>query len=245
MIPRQEVRTRRRKSNRASGDPLFTISGHHAVVRLPSFILAFAVCGLVCVAPGATLAGDLVVTARNGKGAPMIDAVVVVETAVKKSPPARFAQPLKMSQHDLRFDPFVLVVPVGAEVAFPNEDKVRHQVFSFSAVKRFELRLYGKDQPRVVVFDKPGVVSVGCNIHDSMSGFVKVVDAPYAVKTDAQGRAVIRDLPAGGVTIRLWHPYLKAPQNELREQATIPASGSVDRQLTGELRPSPTSAPAF
>ncbi|CAN5241556.1 methylamine utilization protein [soil metagenome] len=207
--------------------------------------LALVAATLLSAWPAFAVAGDLVVVARTAKGAPMVDAVVMVQPSQSRDMPAKFAQPLRMSQHDLKFDPFVLAVPVGAEMAFPNEDKVRHQVFSFSAVKRFELRLYGKDQPRVVVFDKPGVVAVGCNIHDSMAGFIKVVDAPYAVKTDASGRAVFRDLPAGAAVVRLWHPYLKAPQGEIRDAATIPASGSVERQMSGDLRPAPAAAPAF
>ena len=206
---------------------------------------AFALSAVIVALPGCAFAGDLVVIARSAKGAPIADAVVMVQPSQKRDMPDRFAQPLTMSQHHLKFDPFILAVPVGATVAFPNEDTVRHQVFSFSAVKRFELRLYGKDQPRVVTFDKPGVVSVGCNIHDSMSGFIKVVDAPYAVKTDANGRAVIRDLPAGAAVIRLWHPYLKAPQGEIRDGAVIPATGSVERQLSGDLRPPPTAASAY
>ena len=106
-----------------------------------------------------------------------------------------------MQQHNIAFDPHVLIVPVGSTVGFPNLDKVRHHVYSFSKVKKFDLKLYGRDETRSVVFDKAGVVALGCNIHDSMSGFIIVVDTPYAMKTDANGRVVIANVPAGSATV--------------------------------------------
>mgnify|MGYP001117492615 CR=1 FL=1 len=87
--------------------------------------------------------------------------------------------------------PYVLLVPKGATVAFPNLDRVRHHVYSFSKAKRFELKLYGQEENRTVTFDQAGTVAVGCNIHDQMSAFVKVVGTPYAERTDANGRVVI------------------------------------------------------
>ena len=153
--------------------------------------------------------------------------------------PARFAQPLRISQHDLQFDPFVLVVPTGAEVNFPNEDKVKHHVYSFSPAKQFDLKLYSKDQTRSVRFDKPGVVSLGCNIHDSMAAYIKVTDAPFAAKTDADGRAVLHDLPAGPAVVRVWQPYLKTPANEIRLDVVLPPQGALERSLQGELRTPP------
>ncbi|HET6942615.1 MAG TPA: methylamine utilization protein, partial [Sphingomicrobium sp.] len=81
-----------------------------------------------------------------------------------------------VSQRDMQFHPFVLVVPVGAKVSFPNLDPTRHHVYSFSPAKKFELKLFAKDQSRSVVFDKPGVVALGCNIHDAMTAFIYVAD---------------------------------------------------------------------
>jgi hypothetical protein len=132
-----------------------------------------------------------------------------------------------MNQEDIQFHPFVLVVPVGADVSFPNHDKVRHHVYSFSEAKRFELKLYGHDETRVVHFDKAGVVALGCNIHDTMSAYIDVVDTPYVAKTDDKGEAVLADLPAGSGTLTLWHPYLKAPRNEQVHPVTITVT---DRQ---------------
>jgi plastocyanin len=198
--------------------------------RCLALLIAFA-----C-SPVVAHAADLDVLVRTGRGAPVADAVVTVETGTRAPVPAHFAQPLVMTQRHLQFDPFVLVVPAGAEVRFPNEDVVRHQVYSFSPAKALELKLYGRDQTRAVRFDKPGVVALGCNIHDQMVAFIKVVDTPFAVKTDAGGHALIRDLPAGSAVVQVWHPYLKSPDSMLKLELAIPGAGVVSRAVAVDLR---------
>ncbi len=190
-------------------------------------------------------AADLTLVVRTPRGAPVADAVVTVLPASGGGVPRSYGQPLRMVQRQMRFEPFVLVAPVGAEVAFPNEDAVRHQVYSFSPAKKFELKLYGRDQSRTVRFDKAGTVSVGCNIHDSMVGFVKVVDAPFAAKTDGAGRVVLHGLPAGAAVVRVWHPYLKAPASELRLDVALPAQGGVERAVVGEVRSPPMASGGY
>lgn len=183
---------------------------------------------------GAACAGDLTVTVRDARGAPVADAVVTVEVPGRKAPP-RYGQPLRMSQRDQMFAPFVLTVPVGASVNFANEDKVRHQVYSFSPAKKFELALFGRDQTHSVRFDRAGVVALGCNIHDRMVAYIKVVDAAYAETTDGSGRVVVHDLPAGPATVRVWQPYLRAPGNELSAEVATPAAGAVQRDFTAVI----------
>jgi hypothetical protein len=128
---------------------------------------------------------------------------------------------------------------VGAEVSFPNLDPVRHHVYSFSPAKTFELKLYSKGAAPTVRMDKPGVVAVGCNIHDNMVGFIRVVDAPFAAKTDAKGVAVIRSLPAGAATLTVWHPYAKTKNNEVARAIANPAAGETAQAVTLDLRPAP------
>jgi hypothetical protein len=137
----------------------------------------------------------------------------------------------------MQFRPFVLIVPAGMEVAFPNHDPFQHHVYSFSPAKTFELKLYGHDETRRVRFERLGVVSLGCNIHDDMSGFIRVVDTPYAAKTDAQGEALIRDLPAGAAQLAVWHPYLRGGRDLVRP-ITVSASGST-LSITVDLKPAP------
>lgn len=191
--------------------------------------------GLLC--PIDALAGDVAVSLRSAQGKPIVDAVVSL--AAPHQGPVRFSWPYRMAQQNLQFDPFVLIVPAGADVAFPNLDKVRHHVYSFSPAKSFELKLYGQDETKVVRFDRPGVVPLGCNIHDSMVGFIVVVDTPFAAKTDASGAAMLRGAPAGAFALSVWHPYLRAPGNTVTVNVTIPKDGTLREALVGELRPPP------
>lgn len=201
-------------------------------MRFPAVLIA----GLLAATPAA--AGDLAVSLKTAAGKPVADAVVMVSPQ-SGSAAARAGGPYRMAQQGMRFSPFVLIVPVGADVAFPNFDPVLHHVYSFSAPKPFELKLYGRDQTRHVRFDKAGVVAVGCNIHDAMSGFIRVVDTPYAVKTDAAGAALLTGLPPGGARLTVWHPYLKAARNEMVQAVTIPAAGAGRQALVVELRTPP------
>ena len=120
-----------------------------------------------------------------------------------------------MDQVDKQFVPKVMPVFVGTSVSFPNNDNVRHQVYSFSPAKRFELQLYAGVPAQPIVFDKPGVVVLGCNIHDWMIGYVYASESPYFAKTGANGKARITNLPPRAYIVRVWHP-----QAETQEEAT-------------------------
>jgi len=170
-------------------------------------------------AAGAAHAADYVAVFKTPSGEPVADAVVTIRTAAGGAP--KVEGPYVVAQRNIAFEPFVIVVPVGADVAFPNKDAVRHHVYSFSSAHPFELKLYGKDETRRVKFERPGIVALGCNIHDQMIGYIDVVDTPYAVKTDAKGEARIAGVPAGPVTLTVWHPWLKTPQNKIEWKAVI------------------------
>ncbi|HEX5775968.1 MAG TPA: methylamine utilization protein [Caulobacteraceae bacterium] len=194
-------------------------------------LLSIAIAALILATPAA--AHDLRVSVTTPSGAAVRDAVVMVypKAGVPKRP-IRFSWPYLMVQKNMQFDPFVLIVPVGAEVAFPNRDNTRHHVYSFSPAKKFQLKLYGNDETRLVKFDKAGVVAIGCNIHDNMTAFIRVVDTPWAAKTGADGGVVIKDAPAGAVTVAVWHPYLKGGRDVTRQLA----SGSGAVKMTADLR---------
>jgi plastocyanin len=221
----------------------FTASGLWlcAMRRLSGFI---AILFSAALAPAAW-AGDVVFTVVNAKGKPVADAVVTAFPPGLKSGAIRFSWPQEMDQQHLQFDPFVLIVPVGADVTFPNRDPVRHHVYSFSPTHPFELKLYGKDETRSVRFERAGVVALGCNIHDNMVAFIKVVDTPFAAKTDAQGRAVLHGLPAGSVPVKIWHPYLKAAGNEISKTVTAPGSGEAQEQVQLDVRNAPDRRGAY
>ncbi len=208
-------------------------------MRFAMRTLALILAALLAAA-GEAAAADLTISVRNAAGQPVPNAVVTLHGAsIRTGGAIRFPWPLVMAQQNISFHPFVLIAPLGSDVAFPNRDSVRHHVYSFSQAKRFELKLYGQDQTRTVHFDRPGIVALGCNIHDQMSAFIDVVDTPFAALTDANGDAVIRDAPTGVVTMTLWHPYLRAPGNETALALTLPAHGGVRQAMTVELRPPP------
>ena len=191
---------------------------------------------LAMAAAGPAFPSDLTVSLRSTQGAPVRDAVVTLYPAAG----AGGARPdglYRMIQHDLQFDPFVLIVPVGATVDFPNHDNVRHHVYSFSPAKVFELKLYGKDETRQVKFDRAGVVALGCNIHDNMVAFIKVVDTPFAGKSGPQGDVSLTGAPPGPAVLHVWHPYLRAPGNEIVRDVVLPAQGELRAAIAVDLRP--------
>ena len=191
----------------------------------------------VSATPG--LAAELMVDLRTGAGQPVRDAVVTVYPMTGSLPPAssRITGPFQMTQAQIQFHPFVLLAPAGATVVFSNFDKVRHHVYSFSPTKRFELKLFGREETRAVVFDKPGVVALGCNIHDRMVAYVDVVDTPYAAKSDDKGHIELKNLPEGPVTPKVWHPFLKAVAQSTSRPATL--KGATHESFTLDLREPP------
>jgi len=200
-------------------------------------LVAFLLALLLGAAPA--FAGDLVVQVRNAAGAPVPNAVVTLYPGGRPSPLGPAAGAYQIAQRDLQFSPFVLVVPVGADVSFPNFDNVRHQVYSFSPVRRFELRLYAREQERSVHFDRPGIVPLGCNIHDRMIAFIDVVDTGFAARTDASGIARFTGVPTGTAVFRVWHPWLRAPGNQLEARTNVPERGAARQAVPVNLRPPP------
>ena len=111
-----------------------------------------------------------------------------------------------MDQKNRMFVPHVLPVQTGTSVRFPNSDDIRHQVYSFSSAKQFQIPLYKGTPANPVVFDRAGVVSLGCSIHDRMTAYVVVVDTPYFATTDRKGRGAISSVGAGKYSLRVWYP---------------------------------------
>lgn len=195
---------------------------------LLGFILAF-------VSGTLASAGDLTVSVRDAGGRPIQDAVVTVTPSVGvPRGPIRFPWALRVVQQDLQFQPYVLIAPVGQPVAFPNLDRVRHQVYSFSRGNRFEIELFGRDQTRTHTFATTGVAALGCNIHDQMLAYVRIVDTPYAGKTGASGDVTIPAIPAGGASLKVWHPRLNVRGNESAYTLTI-GTGPGRQTATGDF----------
>lgn len=198
-------------------------------MRVKSFIL---VCALAC-ASAPSWAGDLAVKVTTPDGMPLSDAVVTLP-AGPGAPQPSFPWKLEVAQKNKQFEPFVLIAPVGANVGFPNFDKFRHHVYSFSKGNKFELELYGREDKRVVPFRAIGVAAIGCNIHDQMVAFVRVVDTPWAAKSGANGVAEIKGAPDGKVRVTVWHPYAKTKDQSVTVDATL-APGTTNLSIVVDI----------
>ncbi len=198
-----------------------------AVVAVALALLAFTGSRLAA-------AGSVQVTVTDHKGAPVADAVV---SLVPLDAPAVFTPPttpVVVAQQGQEFDPYVTVVVPGTRVNFPNQDNIRHQVYSLSKTKPFEIPLYGPGTEQSLLFERPGIVALGCNIHDWMSAYIVVVETPHFLKTPATGLAHLADLPPGRYRLDIWHPRLAG---ESRRQIVIAATDTATQSIAVTLKP--------
>ncbi|WP_171013507.1 methylamine utilization protein [Chitinivorax sp. B] len=149
-------------------------------------------------------ASTLSITVNDQSGKPLEHAVVTLSQPNQS--PALKPGKATIDQIDKEFVPFVSVISTGTSVSFPNKDNTRHHVYSFSGTKKFELKLYSGTPSQPVIFDKPGIVVLGCNIHDWMLAYVYVTDDPYFTSTGNNGLAKFDTLPSGDWQVRIWHP---------------------------------------
>ena len=204
---------------------------------------------LVVTALHGTLAGaaSLIAEFVDAQGKPLTDAVLTLRGAT--APPVESLK-ADMDQRDVQFAPHVLAVRSGTQISFPNSDQIRHQVYSFSTPKRFELRLY-KDTPTApVLFDKPGVVVLGCNVHDNMIGYVYVTDDGWFGVSNDKGMLSLDQVPAGHYTVTLWHPQAADMLPVSGGDIDIPAGGlkqrfSIAVQLDADNTPAAPPSSAF
>jgi plastocyanin len=173
-------------------------------------------------ARAATVSGR--VTTPDGEG--VADAVVFVDAPVPSDAPGATPR-AEMNQVDKTFVPAVLPIVAGTRVYFPNSDQIQHHVYSFSRTKSFELPLYRGEEAPPVTFDKPGVVKLGCNIHDWMSANILVLPSPHFAATDAEGRYAIRDLPPGDYSLVAWHERSRDKTEAMTRRIKAGATGAV------------------
>ncbi|MBU3671521.1 MAG: methylamine utilization protein [Sinobacteraceae bacterium] len=179
-------------------------------------------------------AGALEVTLVDKAGKPVADAVVEIVSPVVPLP-ANVPLTASMDQIDKEFVNPLLLVVVGTRVSFPNKDNIHHHVYSFSEAKTFELPLWTGNNTKSVLLDKPGVVVVGCNVHDWMQGHIYVAATQRMAKSDARGKLLIPNLPAGGYAFRIWHARLKASDISKLHNVVIEDRGNTAYPATLEL----------
>jgi plastocyanin len=183
--------------------------------------LPLAAC-LACLAAGATTV-DVQLNGQDGK--PLLEAVVYLESAAARAA-SKPQGGVEIEQQDKRFTQRVSVVSTGSAVHFPNRDKVRHHVYSLSPTKPFELKLYSGVPANPVVFDRPGVAVLGCNIHDQMVAWVVVVETPHFGLSAADGRVRLDHVPPGSYRLKAWHPGLP-PGTAALDQALVVGGDKV------------------
>jgi plastocyanin len=164
-------------------------------------------------------AASIDIDVRDMHGNALVDAAVYVESLAGASPTR--SKTAEIEQKNRKFMPLMTVIQVGSEIAFPNNDTVRHHVYSFSPAKPFELKLYSGTPGSTVLFDKPGTVVIGCNIHDRMVAYIQIVNTPYFGKTNDSGKVRIADLPIGKYKLKAWHPQVLAGATMPESEITI------------------------
>ena len=189
-------------------------------------------------ASSALHAAELTVTASDAQGSPLSQTIVTLSGAAL--PAQAHSGKDYVDQVNTQFVPHVLVVPVDTSVSFPNSDNTRHQVYSFSAAKRFSTNLFSGRESESVQFDQPGIVPIGCNIHDRMHAYIYVTAAPRYAITDDQGIARFSDLPAGDYRIEALHPW-QVREGALEHSLTITTTTApVEANLNlGRIGPDP------
>lgn len=213
--------------------------GRIRAVNLPPQRFFVSLLILALAAPGAR-AAELTVNVLDVSGRPARNLVVVATPKAPVSPVARSTTMVEMDQIDRQFSPYVLAIQTGTPVLFANNDSVAHQVYSFSPPKRFELALYHGKPRAPVVFDKPGIVTVGCNIHDNMVGYLYVTDSPWFGLTGRDGRWHASEVPPGEYDVQVWSPLLPSHQTTLQQQVVVTDTPArVSFKLEQGLRPEP------
>jgi len=197
---------------------------------------ALAACSLTL--SGALFAASIDIDVRDAQGNALADAAVYVES-VAGVLPAR-SRMAEIEQKNRKFMPLMTIIQAGSEIAFPNNDTVRHHVYSFSPAKPFELKLYSGTPGNPVLFDKPGTVVIGCNIHDRMVAYIQVVNTPYFGKTDDSGKVRITDLPVGKFKLKAWHPQVLAGATMPDSEITV---GRQDIAVSIAIKPGADTKP--
>lgn len=187
--------------------------------------------------------GSVRVEIRDAKNLPVADAVASLTPLDRPASVTAPAEPVVINQVKEEFQPYVTAIVTGTRVRFPNNDKVQHHVFSLSKTKTFDLGLYRGEPRELVTFDQPGVVTLGCNIHDWMSAYVIVLATPFFRKSDADGLAPLAPLPPGRYRLEVWHPRLRTTVTREIAVENTPATQviSVTLGIDRRIRRAPES----
>jgi plastocyanin len=178
----------------------------------------------------------------DGNGEPVADAVLsfasqdaaIADTQNPVQNPSQNSEIAVMDQIGMQFEPHVLIVAKDQFVSFPNSDDTRHHVYSFSEPKVFELKLYKGTHSEPVIMQTPGIVELGCNIHDQMIGFIYVDNTGTAIKTDSNGQVAFETAPP--TSIMVWHPRLNQAKGTIAQYSLAQADSQGKLTLVIDLK---------
>jgi len=192
---------------------------------------SFALCAPV------VSAQEIVLRLLDGDGVPVTGAVMELFSDTGVASASTSMREAQIDQLDKEFVPTVTTIVAGGSASFPNSDDILHHVYSFSQAKTFDTPLYGSDASSQYreIFDVPGVVEIGCNIHDWMLATIYVGESDLMAISDDVGIARLANIPPGQYRLRVWHSRLAAPQNSVEQDVVIEAGSSEEVELTLEL----------
>ena len=198
-------------------------------------LMQAALFGAASIAQASTGLTQVQVQVQDSAGNPVPDAVVFLESREARAL-ARPTREVEIAQADKQFSPRVTVVTLGTSVGFPNRDKVRHHVYSFSPTKTFELKLYAGSPANPVVFDRAGIAVLGCNINDHMTAWVVVVETPYHARSGPNGRVMLDAVPEGNYRLRTWHAGMPVGAPALDQALRVSAGAQEVTVRMAELK---------
>ena len=190
-----------------------------------------------CLAASASFAADVGVLVVDAKVVPVADAVVTLQSNAGLDTGPGTAQTKTIDQRALQFHPYVELFRTGDRVVFHNSDKTRHHVYSFSSGGAFETMVAPGESSPPLTLEQPGVISVGCNIHDRMITYLVVTDAPFAARSGADGVVRFADVPDGAWSVRVWQPRSKADEQTSEKTMAMPAAAGSRLRFVLSLRP--------
>ncbi|RSZ61043.1 methylamine utilization protein [Massilia atriviolacea] len=195
----------------------------------------------LALASSAAGAAAIAVQVTDSSGKPLAD-VVVSAVPEGNAPVPQTMKAAEIEQRGLKFLPLVSVIQTGSKISFPNFDRVKHHIYSFSPAKKFDQKLYSGVAAAPQVFDKAGTVVLGCNIHDGMVAYIRVVDTPFFARTDAAGAARIELPAAGKYTLSSWHFNMAGAAAE--QSVAVKADGATAAGVKLALKPPAADAGA-
>lgn len=208
---------------------------------LRHFFIVLTACSGIAVA-AATAANEMTVNIVDKTGQPLANAVLMIDDGLLTEAARSDASAHIIDQVDRQFTPFMTAVKTGSTITFPNSDNIRHHVYSFSQPKPFELKLYADGERPSLRFEQPGLVTLGCNIHDQMIAHIVISDRRTAFVSDPRGNITLSlaQSAASSVSATLWHPWQGADLSHARSVQLNPTEQqTLQLEVTAPAPPEP------